>query len=114
MDTDRIYSVNEIIADLDRFRGSTVRIMGILNIEFEGDSILHYPRRETLGGFASSLWARFDHEALGRTRQQLREFNWRHVVVTAVVDPEFPRDACLWAGGIIVMSIRKQKLGQGA
>jgi hypothetical protein len=114
MDAERIYSVNEIIADLDRLRGSTVRIMGILNIEYEGDSIWHYPRREALTGFATSLWARFHHESLGRGRQQLREFNMRHVVVTAVVDPEFPRDSCLWAGCVIVMAISKLKRGQGA
>lgn len=114
MGDDLIYSVNDVIASLDRFHGQTVRIACVLRIEFEGDSIWHMPTAERLPDYGSSLWANFDCEAIGCRPEELEEFDSRHVVVTATVDREMQGHFSLWPGSVTIRSIAKGKSGPAA
>jgi hypothetical protein len=107
MSDERIYRVNDVIASLNLFHGQTVRIACVLCVEFEGDSIWHTPTAERFPDYGSSLWARFNCEAIGCTHQQLAEFNGRHVVVTATVDKESQGHLSLWPGSVSITAIAK-------
>jgi hypothetical protein len=109
MSDERTYSVNEVVASLDDLNGRTVRIACVLDIEFEGDSIWHTPTAERHPGYASSLWANFDCDAIGRQPHQLEEFNGRHVVVDATVDKDMQGHFSLWPGSVTIRSMAKNK-----
>jgi hypothetical protein len=106
---DPVYSVNDVVASLDRLHGQTVRIVCVLTVEFEGDSIWHIPTAERLPDYGSSLWAEFDCEAIGCLPQRLEEFDGRHVVVTATVDKKMQGHFSLWPGSVTIRSIAKGK-----
>jgi hypothetical protein len=103
---DRVYAVNEVIAALDELRGKVLRIAGVLEIEFEGDSIWHYPKSERLADHKSSLWVDFAHDALGRDRKGLKEFDGRRVVVTAMLG-DHQGHFSLWPASAVVTAVVK-------
>jgi hypothetical protein len=109
MTADPVYSVNQVIASLDRLHGRTIRIACVLKIEFEGDSIWHTPTHERQPDYGSSLWANFDCEAIGCQPQQLEQFEGRHVVVIATVDREMQGHFSLWPGSVTIRSIMKSE-----
>ncbi len=102
-------TVNDVIAALDSLHGETVRVAGVLQVEFEGNSLWHSPTSERKPGYGSSLWAESDYAASGRSPGQLREFNGRHVVVTAVVDGQFTGHFGLWPGALQIRAVIKAK-----
>ena len=105
------YTVNEVVAALDSLDGQDVRVSGVLQVEFEGNSLWQYPKSERGPDYASSLWAEFDHAALGLTVEQLREFDGRHVVVLALVDRSDSGHLGLWPGALLIRSLTKARAG---
>jgi hypothetical protein len=105
------YTVNEVVVALDSLDGKTIDVSGVLELEFEGDSLSHLPKSERKPGHESSLWAVFDYDALGRSLGQLHEFDGRHVVVTAEVDRQFTGHMGLWPGALRIRDIAKARAG---
>jgi hypothetical protein len=91
-----------VVAGLESLHGQTVSVSGVLSIEFEGDSPWHSPKSEQKPWYESSLWADFDHAALGLSRAELQRFNGRHVVVSAVADRHNTGHMGLWPGGLLI------------
>jgi hypothetical protein len=107
------YTVNDVIAGLDSLHGNVIRVSGVLQLEFEARSLWHSPTRERRPNYESSLWAEFDHVALGRSPDQLRPFNARHVIVGGTADRQMTGHLGLWPGGLLIRDITKAKVGDG-
>jgi len=105
------YTVNEVVAALDSLDVQEVSVAGVLQVEFEGNSLWHSPKSERKPDYESSLWAEFDHAALGLSMEQLREFDGRHVVASAVVDRSFTGHLSLWPGALLIRSLTKSRAG---
>jgi hypothetical protein len=118
MDPERIYTVNEVIDSLSEMNGKTVRIRGVLSLEFEGDCILHLANIERRSDYQSSLYAYFGRvglDYLGRSemgigRDQCQAFDKRHVVVTATILEENRGHLSLWPGSVLILAISKWKV----
>ncbi len=83
MDTLSVNTAIERLIDLD---GSDVAIFGELTLDFVGNCISHLPLGERLpdsetGLYKSSIWTRFDFDAIGKLEQWLMQFNGRNVVL---------------------------------
>lgn len=109
MGEDRVYSVNEVVAALDRLDGQTIRIAGALVLEFEGDCLVHIPLAEQHPGYGSQLWVDFDLDVFGDDRRPLHQFASRHAIVTATVDRENTGHMGLWPGGVVIHAVAKHK-----
>ena len=110
-------TVNEAIDRLSELSGNDICISGELSLEFEGHCISHLPRAERLsdcgdGIYSSSIWTRFDLNAIGQREQWLYQFDARIVTVAGqLYGPEPGYDGCghfcLWPAGIVVSMIQK-------
>lgn len=107
MTANRTYSVNEVAAELEQLHGHTIQIAGVLHLEFEGNSLLHFPSGERLPGCECGLWANFDVEPLTRAACTVERFNGRRVVVAATIDKDEHGHMGLWPGGVLIQSIAK-------
>jgi len=110
-------SVNATLERLNELVGTDVAIFGQLSLEFEGHCISHLPRSERLpeydsGLYASSIWTRFDLDAIGQREQWLMQFDARKVVLLgSLYGPDSGYDGCghfcLWPAGLVVRAIAK-------
>ena len=107
MKPDRIHSVNEVTADLERLHGQTVQLAGVLQIEFEGDCLLHFPASERLPDHRSSLWAEFEMERFPTGPNDLQRFNGRRVTVIATINRDQHGHFGLWPGGVMIHNVVK-------
>jgi GTP-binding protein HflX len=80
-----VRTVHEVLDSLDQLHGQEVDIAGILNLEREGDALMHFPRAEHRGE-RDALWADLDLGQLGLGREELSPWNTRRVLVHGVVD----------------------------
>ena len=110
-------SVNATIERLDELAGSDVTVFGQLSLEFEGQCISHLSRAERLpepetGMYTSSIWTRFDLDAIGQREEWLMQFDGCHVMLRGLLHgPDPIYDGCghfsLWPAGIVVRAISK-------
>src|SRR5688572_30997 len=58
MDRIGLFSVHEVVEHLDQLHGRSVRVIGVLQLEFEDNSLWHLPNSERVNSFPyrSSLW----------------------------------------------------------
>jgi hypothetical protein len=103
----RLYTVNEAIEALDLLDGQTIRVSGVLDLEFEGNSLWHFPKAERKPDYGSSLWASFDLGLPGLLPARLREFDGRRVVVSARVERVNSGHMGLWPGALLIQSVDK-------
>jgi GTP-binding protein HflX len=80
-----VRTVHEVIDSIEELHGQEVDIAGILNLEREGDALMHFPRAEHRGE-RDSLWVDLDLSQLGLGREELSPWNTRRVLVHGVVD----------------------------
>lgn len=110
-------SVNSAIERLSELDGQVICVVGALSLDFEGQCINHIPKAEVasseLGEYASSIWVKFDLEAIGCDHKWLEQFDKRHVRVVGMLRspaPEF--GGCghfsLWPAELIVNAIEKK------
>ena len=109
-------SVNEALDRLAQLSGSTVTIRGILNIEFEGTELLHYPKAERRSRSSgsrdqSSLWLT-THDAINSPNGDLTKLHGRRVMVKGVLRGPDAGGGCghfsLWPGEIEVLSVERE------
>jgi len=110
-------SVNTVFERLDELLGTDVIIFGQLSLDFEGCCVSHLPRGEQLpesddGMYTSSIWTRFDLDAIGQREQWLMQFDARKVVLHgSLYGPDPGYEGCghfsLWPAGLVVCAIAK-------
>lgn len=109
MDRIGLFSVHDVIEHLDQMHGRSVRVAGVLQLEFESDALWHMPKSERVDSlpYRSSLWVNLDDGCQSLGAEVLHQFKGRHVIVTGVIDARDSGHMGLWPAGILVSSIAK-------
>ncbi len=103
--TPQTLSVNEVVAQIDALHGREVDVRGILSVEFEGDTLCHFPSNERREH--SCLWAEFT-AALGVSdRSELAQFHGRRVVARGTIDRDELGHFSLFPGSLFITRINK-------
>lgn len=109
MDRIGLFSVHAVVERLDELHGRSVRVIGGLQLGFEGDALWHLPTADRVHGFPyrSSLWVNLDDACQRLGAEVLHRFNGRHVVVTGVIDAFDSGHMGGWPAAILVSAIAK-------
>ncbi len=101
--------MNEVIENLARFHDRRVRVLGALQLEFEGDSLWHLPKSERVDSIShrSSLWVELDEACRALGPAALRQFEGRRVIATGIVNTNHLGHFDLWPAAILVSSLQK-------
>lgn len=77
-------SLINLIGAPDKYNGKIVRVIGVTNIQFEGNSI--YLNREHLinGVTKNALWLSLNCEAIGKSEDELSQNNGKYGLVEGV------------------------------
>ena len=77
-------SLVNLIATPEKYNGKTVRVIGISNIEFEGNAI-YLSREHLLNGVTkNALWISLNSQAIGKTEEELSKYNGQYALVEGV------------------------------
>ena len=109
-------SVNAVLDRLDGLVGTKVAVFSQLSLDFERHCISHLPRAARLPEsnstrYTSSIWTRFDLDALGQREQWLMQFDGRSVVVQGTLYGPIPvtMDVNTFAfGRLVSLFVRSQ------
>lgn len=109
MDRIGLFSVHDVIEHLDQMHGRSVRVAGVLQLEFECDCLWHMPKSERVDSlpYRSSLWVHLDAGCQSLGAEALHKFKGRRVVVTGVIDAQDSGHMGLWPAAILVSSVTK-------
>ena len=81
-------SLINLIATPEKYHGKVVRVLGVLNLEFEGNHIWlskeHWRNRVV----KNSIWVSLNEAALGTTEKELSVFNGQYVIVEGVFNKD--------------------------
>ena len=93
-------SLMQLIVNPEEYHGKPVRVIGVSRIEFEGDGIWFTKEHYEHNVYMNSLWIEPDYDALGVTRQQLEQFNWKYVLVEGVFNKDNHGHMGMYSGAI--------------
>ena len=77
-------SLINLIGTPDKYHGKYVRVIGVTNIEFEGNAI-YLSREQLLNGVTkNALWLSLNYKAVGKTEEELSKNNGKYALVEGV------------------------------
>ncbi len=77
-------SLINLIGTPDKYHGKYVRVIGVTNIEFEGNAI-YLSREHLLNGVTkNALWLSLNYKAVGKTEEELSKNNGKYALVEGV------------------------------
>ena len=93
-------SIIQLISNPELYHGKNVRVIGVVQIEFEGNSI--YLSKDDLqySIYKNGLWMDIDFERLGATRDDLLRFNGRYVLIEGYFNMNSLGHLVMWSGSI--------------
>ncbi|MFC1524344.1 hypothetical protein ACFL6N_06095 [Thermodesulfobacteriota bacterium] len=93
-------SLINLIATPDKFHGKIVRVIGVSNIEFEGNGIYlskeHLINRVT----KNALWLSLNFKIIGKSEEELSKYNGQYVLVEGVFNKDDKGHMGLKSGSI--------------
>ncbi|MCP3875093.1 MAG: hypothetical protein GY699_18315 [Desulfobacteraceae bacterium] len=93
-------SLINLIATPEKYHDKTIRVIGVSNIAFEGNSI--YLSKEHWANFVmkNAIWITPNYKAIGKTEKELSEFNGRYVLIEGVFNKNDNGHMGLFSGSI--------------
>jgi len=77
-------SLIQLIANPDEYHGKLVRVVGVTNIEFEGNQIFTSKEHYKYSILMNALWINLDLDILGVKEDELKNYNGKYVLIEGI------------------------------
>ena len=89
-----------LISTPDQYHDKMVRVIGVVNLEFEGDAIYLSKEHLISGVTKNALWISLNLQALGKTKKELSKYNGQYVLLEGIFNKANNGHMCLFSGSI--------------
>lgn len=89
-----------LIATPEKYHGKVVRVIGVVEIKFEGTKICLSKESCEYSLSSNALWMELNYEKIGKTKKELRKYNGRYVLIEGTFNKDYHGHMDMYSGEI--------------